>query len=50
MSQKVRSRLESKKFPVFSLFNREFDAETGSQQTATSATESGMFPYILEKR
>jgi hypothetical protein len=30
------------KFPVFSLVIREFDAETGSQQTAPSAMESAM--------
>ena len=29
-----------KKFPVLSCFNREFDAESGSVQTASSATES----------
>jgi len=29
---------------------REFDAESSSRQTALSATQSGMFPHILEKR
>ncbi len=32
------------------LFNREFDVESGSYQTASSAIQSGMFLYILEKR
>jgi len=31
---------KSTNFPVFSLMIREFDAETGSHQTASSATES----------
>ncbi len=39
---------KSRKFPVFSLMIREFDAESGSRQTASSATQSGMFPYIVE--
>jgi hypothetical protein len=29
---------------------REFDRESSSHQTASSAIESGMFPYIMEKR
>jgi hypothetical protein len=37
------------KIPVFSLLIREFAVESGSYQTASSATQSGMFPYILEK-
>jgi hypothetical protein len=35
-----RSEPKTAKFPVFSLMIREFDAENGSQQTATSATAS----------
>jgi hypothetical protein len=38
------------KFPTFSLRSREFAAESRSHQTASSAKQSGMFPYILEKR
>jgi hypothetical protein len=30
--------------------SREFDAESGSHQTASSAIEFDMFPYIMEKR
>jgi len=28
---------------------REFDAESSSHQTASSAIQSGMFPYFVEK-
>ena len=38
------------KFPVFSLFIREFGPETRSLLTASSATQSVDFTYILEKR
>jgi hypothetical protein len=44
----VRGRPKSAKFPVFSLMIREFDAETGSLQTGSSATQSGLFTYNLE--
>jgi hypothetical protein len=36
-------RQESQKFPVFSLVIREFDTETGSRLTASSANESSGF-------
>src|SRR5208337_1198873 len=42
-------RPKPRKFPVFSLMIREFDAESSSHRTVPSATQSGMFPYILEK-
>ena len=37
------------KFPVFSLMIREFDAESNSHQTASSATESSVFEFSAEK-
>ena len=40
--------LDSRKFPVFSLMIREFDAESISHQTATSAKQSVLFTYNLE--
>jgi hypothetical protein len=49
-SLSLGSRLKSHEFPVPSLFIREFDAETGSIQTAPSAKQSDMFPYVMEKR
>jgi len=36
-------------FPVFSLMIREFDAEIGSQQTGSSATESLIIVSLLAK-
>ena len=39
---------KSRKFPVFSLMIREFDAESGSHQTASSAIQSVLFHYNLE--
>jgi hypothetical protein len=36
----LKVRLKPLKFPVFSLMIREFDAESSSYQTASSATQS----------
>src|SRR5712671_373318 len=44
----MRIRPKSIKFPAFSLVIREFDAENGSRQTASSATQSALFHYNLE--
>jgi hypothetical protein len=44
----VRSWLKSKKFPVFSLMIREFDAESISHQTASSAKQSATFAFSEE--
>jgi len=38
-----------KKFPVFSLMIREFDAESSSQQTASSAMQSAIFSLSAER-
>src|SRR5690348_10913973 len=43
--------LKSRKFPVFSLFNREFSKpETGSLQTASSASQSSIFGILCFER
>jgi hypothetical protein len=39
---------KTEKFPVLSLSIRESDAESGSRQTASSATQSALFTYNLE--
>jgi hypothetical protein len=44
------SGLKSQEFPVLSLFIREFDPESSSHRTASSATQFGMFPYNMEKQ
>jgi hypothetical protein len=36
------------KFPVLSLIIREFDAESSSHQTASSATQSSIFTFSAE--
>ena len=48
MSQSLGSAPKSKKFPVLSLFIRDLDLEKGSLNTAPSAIQSDVFPYILE--
>jgi hypothetical protein len=44
----AQNRLKSTKFPVFSLVIREFDAENGSQQTASSAKPSSVFVFSAD--
>ena len=44
------SEAEISKIPYFPCLSGNLIAESGSQQTASSAKQSGMFPYILEKR
>ena len=39
---------ESVEFPAFSLLIREFDAESGSNLTASSATQDILLPYSPE--
>ena len=40
--------MKSRKFPVFSLMIREFDAESSSHQTASSATQSAISLISVE--
>ena len=48
MPQSGGTKLKSKKFPVFSLLNREFDAESSSHQNAPSASQSSIFAFSAE--
>jgi len=45
--QSMPRALKSRKFPVFSLMIREFDVESSSHQTASSATQFATFTYNL---
>jgi hypothetical protein len=48
LCQSLGAEPKSKKFPVLSLFIREFDAETGSRKTASSARQSAIFVFSPE--